>query len=227
MKCFLKYLLFWAKISLDAKLWNAVLSFSKTKEAKSLNPIDKRLLDETLADFRDEGADLPTHKKERLEKLSSDLAQITQKFSEQVLDATNAWQLVVRDETKLKGLPETAKDAARLTAIEKLGKEEGKKAWVITLQAPSLMPTLQYLDDDELRRQIWSASDELGCSDPFDNKKLVSKILILRQEKAELLGKPDFSEVALSRRMAKCGKNADDFISDLHQKTLPFFHGRK
>ena len=51
---------FWAKISLDAKLWNAVLSFSKTKEAKSLNPIDKRLLDETLADFRDEGADLPT-----------------------------------------------------------------------------------------------------------------------------------------------------------------------
>ena len=214
---------FWAKISLDAKLWNAVLSFSKTKEAKSLNPIDKRLLDETLADFRDEGADLPTHKKERLEKLSSDLAQITQKFSEQVLDATNAWQLVVRDETKLKGLPETAKDAARLTAIEKLGKEEGKKAWVITLQAPSLMPALQYLDNDELRRQIWSASDELGCSDPFDNKKLVSKILILRQEKAELLGKPDFSEVALSRRMAKCGKNADDFISDLHQKTLPFF----
>ena len=85
------------------------------------------------------------------------------------------------------------------------------------------MPALQYLDDDDLRQQIWSASDELGCSDPFDNKKLVSKILILRQEKAELLGKPDFSEVALSRRMAKCGKNADDFISDLHQKTRPFF----
>ena len=75
-------------------------------------------------------------KKERLEKLSSDLAQITQKFSEQVLDATNAWQLVVRDETKLKGLPETAKDAARLTAIEKLGKEEGKNAWVSYSTSP-------------------------------------------------------------------------------------------
>ena len=72
------------------------------------------------------------------------------------------------------------------------------------------------------QQEIWVASDELGCSDPYDNQKLVSEILRLRQEKAELLGKPDFSEVALPRRMAKCGKNADDFISDLHQKTLPF-----
>ena len=132
---------FWANISLDPKLWMAVLSFSESEEAKTLAPIDKRLLDETLADFRDEGADLPTEKKVRLEKLSSELAQTTQKFSEQVLDATNAWQLVVRSETKLKGLPETAKDAARLTAIEKLGQEEGKNAWVFTLQAlPSHRP---------------------------------------------------------------------------------------
>ena len=85
------------------------------------------MLDETLADFREAGADLPTEKKERLEKLSSELAQSTQQFSEHVLDATNDWQLVIRDETRLKGLPETAKETARLTAIEKLGREEGKK----------------------------------------------------------------------------------------------------
>ena len=214
---------FGAKIPLDPKLWSAVVAFSESEDAKTLDPIDQRLLDETLADFREAGADLPTEKKERLEKLSSELAQATQQFSEHVLDATNDWQLVIREEARLKGLPETAKETARLTAIEKLGREEGKNAWVLTLQAPSLMPALQYLDDDDLRQQIWSASDELGCSDPFDNKKLVSKILILRQEKAELLGKPDFSEVALTRRMAKCGKNADNFISDLHQKTRPFF----
>jgi oligopeptidase A len=215
---------FWAKISLDPQLWNAVLAFSKTPEAKALNPIDQRLLEETLADFRDEGADLPTEKKDRLEKLSSELAQVTQQFSEQVLDATNAWQLVIREESKLKGLPETAKEAARLTAIEKLGKEDGENAWVLTLQAPSLMPALQYLEDNELRREIWSASDVLGCADPYNNQDLVSRIITLRQEKAELLGKTDFSEVVLSRRMAKCGKNAEDFIADLHQKTLPFFN---
>jgi oligopeptidase A len=215
---------FWAKISLDPQLWNAVLAFSKTPEAKALNPIDQRLLEETLADFRDEGADLPTEKKDRLEKLSSELAQVTQQFSEQVLDATNAWQLVIREESKLKGLPETAKEAARLTAIEKLGEEDGKNAWVLTLQAPSLMPALQYLEDNELRREIWSASDVLGCDDPYNNQDLVSRIITLRQEKAELLGKTDFSEVVLSRRMAKCGKNAENFIADLHQKTLPFFN---
>lgn len=215
---------FGAKIPLDPKLWQAVLTFSQSEEAQTLSSIDKRLLDETLADFREAGADLPKDKKDRLEKLSSELALATQQFSEQVLDATNDWQLVVEDESKLSGLPETAKETARLTAIEKLGEDKGKNAWIFTLHAPSLVPALQYLDDDGLRQEIWSASNELGCLDPYDNHKLVSDILRLRQEKAELLGKPDFAEVALSRRMAKSGKNADDFVSDLHQKTLPFFN---
>ncbi len=214
---------FGAKIPLDPKLWQSVRSFSESEEAKSLSPIDQRLLEETLADFREAGADLPADKKDRLEKLSSELAQVTQQFSEQVLDATNAWQLEIKDESRLEGLPETAKEAARQTAIEKLGKQEGGNAWIFTLHAPSLLPALQYLDDDELRQQIWSASDALGCTEPYDNKNLVAEILRLRQEKAEILGKTDFSEVALSRRMAKCGKNADHFISELHQKTLPFF----
>ena len=123
---------FGAKIPLDPKIWRAVLSFSESNEAKTLDPIDQRLLDETLADFREVGADLPPEKKERLEKLSSELAQATQQFSERVLDATNAWQLVIREESKLKGLPETAKEAARIAALEKLGDKEGVDAWVFT-----------------------------------------------------------------------------------------------
>ncbi len=214
---------FEAKIPLDAKLWKAVLSFSETDEAKTLSPVDRRLLDETLADFREAGADLSADKKKRLESLSSELAQATQQFSERVLDATNAWQIVIKEEHKLRGLPETAKETARQTALEKLGDEEGKHAWILTLHAPSLVPALQYLEDDELRKEIWSASDALGCTDPYENQPLVAKILRLRQEKAALLGKMDFAEVALSRRMAKNGKTADHFISDLHQKTLPFF----
>jgi len=214
---------FSAKIPLDPQLWQSILDFSQTEEAKSLPAIDHRLLEETLADFREAGADLPEDKKNRLEELSSELAQTTQKFSEKVLDATNNWQIVIKEEAKLMGLPQTAKEAAHQTAIEKLGEEDGKNAWILTLHAPSLLPALQYLEDDDLRKEIWSASNELGCQPPFDNQELVADILRLRQEKAQLLGKTDFSEVALSRRMAKSGKNADDFVSDLHQKTLPFF----
>ena len=124
------------------------------------------------------------------------------KFSEQVLDATNDWQLVVREETKLKGLPSTAKEAARLTALEKLGEEEGKDAWVFTLHMPSMLPVLQYLDDEEIRQKVWAMSDRLCVDEPYANEPLIRQILALRQEKAEILGKDDFADVVLSRRMA-------------------------
>ena len=214
---------FGAKIPLDSKLWAAILGYSQTEHAQSLSPIDRRLLEETLADFQESGADLPDDKKKRLEKISAELAQATQQFSERVLDATNDWHLVVKEEEKLKGLPESAKEAARIAAIEKLGENEGGNAWVFTLHAPSLVPALQYLDDEQLRKEIWLASDALGCVDPFNNQELVAQILTLRHEKARILGKEDFSEVALSRRMAKSGKTADQFVSQLHLKTLPFF----
>ena len=97
---------FGAKITLDAELWKALQIFAESKEASSLQPIDRRLLEETLLDFKEAGADLPNEKRQRLEEISQQLAQVTQKFSEQVLDATNEWKLVVRKEDKLKGLPE-------------------------------------------------------------------------------------------------------------------------
>jgi oligopeptidase A len=214
---------FGAKIPLDKKLWQVIRRFSEKPEVQDLSPIDHRLLEETIADFQESGADLPTEKKDRLEKISSELAQATQQFSERVLDATNSWKLVVNEESRLSGLPQSAKEAARATAIEKLGEEEGKKSWIFTLHAPSLVPALQYLDEDELRKEIWTASDALGSEKPYDNQSLIATILKLRQEKAELLGKSDFSEVALSRRMAKSGERADDFISELRDQTAPFF----
>jgi len=115
---------FGAKIPLDPKLWQNILTYSQSMEAKNLSAIDRRLLEETLADFREAGADLPEQKKKRLEELSSELAQTTQKFSEKVLDATNDWQLVIKEEAKLRGLPETAKETARQTAIEKWAKKK-------------------------------------------------------------------------------------------------------
>ena len=142
---------FGAKIPLDAKLWQTIKNFAECEEAKNLDPIDRRLLEETIKDFSEAGADLPEEKRNRLEELSSELAKITQKFSENVLDGTNAWQMVVREKEKLKGLPPSALEAARQAAVEKLGMEEGKEAWLFTLHAPSMIPVLQYLDDEDLR----------------------------------------------------------------------------
>ena len=93
---------FGAKITLDAELWKVLQIFAESKETSSLKPIDRRLLEETLLDFKEAGADLPNEKRQRLEEISQELAQVTQKFSEQVLDATNEWKLVVREEDKLK-----------------------------------------------------------------------------------------------------------------------------
>jgi oligopeptidase A len=214
---------FAAKIPLDAKLWQAIKNFVECEEAKNLNPVDRRLLEETVKDFREAGADLPEEKRNRLEELSSELAKVTQKFSENVLDGTNAWQMVVREKEKLTGLPSSALEAARQAAIEKLGMEEGKEAWLFTLHAPSMIPVMQYLDDEGLRKEIWSASDQLGSVEPYNNSKLIQRILALRQEKAELVGKKDFADAVLSRRMAKNGQGAEDFISGLKEKTLPFF----
>ena len=214
---------FGAKITLDPKLWQALQTFAESEEATKLNPIDRRLLDETILDFREAGADLDDEKRKRLEEVSQELAQATQKFSEQVLDATNDWQLVVREESKLKGLPSTAKEAARLTSLEKLGEEKGKDAWVFTLHMPSMLPVLQYLDDEEIRQKVWAASDRLCVDEPYANEPLIRQILALRQEKAEILGKDDFADVVLSRRMARDGAKADEFVTELGQKSTPYF----
>tara|TARA_Y100000588_G_scaffold21508_2_gene21756 strand:+ start:3253 stop:5367 length:2115 start_codon:yes stop_codon:yes gene_type:complete len=215
---------FYAKIPLDQKLWSILKAFSETEEAKALEGTDKRLFEETVEDFREEGADLPPEKRERLEALSTELAQVTQKFAENVLDATNSWDLVIEDEEKLAGLPEVAQANARQAAIQKLGENEGQSRWRFTLHIPSMMPLLQYLDDDDLRRQVWEASGQVGRESERDNTELIRKILRLRTEKAGLLGKKDFADVVLSRRMAKNGARADDFVSDLQGKTAEAFH---
>ena len=214
---------FGAKITLDSELWESLQSFAESEQVSDLNPIDRRLFEETMLDFKEAGADWHEAKRKRLESISQELAQVTQKFSEQVLDATNEWKLVIRDEDKLTGLPETAREAARQTAIEKLGDTEGKEAWVFTLHTPSMLPVLQYLENDDIRKEVWAASNSLCVDAPFENEPLIRQIIKLRQEKAEILGKDNFADAVLARRMAKNGEKADQFISELREKTAPFF----
>ena len=209
---------FGAKVLLDQELWKQVNSYSLSEEAQGLEGPEKRLLEELVADFTEAGADLPEDKRARLEKLSSELALATQKFSENVLDSTNAWQKLIEDESLLAGLPESARIAAREAARQK-----EKEGWLFTLHAPSIMPLMKYLDDDSIRREVWEASTKIAWQGERDNTDLIRRILELRQEKAEVLGKRDYADVVLERRMAGSGARADEFVSELKDKTAKAF----
>lgn len=214
---------FFAKIPLNEYLWDLLETYSKTDEARSLPPVPKRALNETMEGFRQAGADLPPDKKARLEIIESELSQATQKYSENVLDSTNQWELIITDVEKLKGLPQSAIDAARAAAEAKGQGTVDAPQYRFTLKAPSMIPVMEYAEDAELRRAVWEGSTGVGRGDVHDNTELVWKILRLRHEKAQLMGKPNFADQVLQQRMAGNGRNALDFIHNLHAKIQSAF----
>ena len=214
---------FYSKVPLNSGLWNRIKAYSETEEAKSLSGTRLRFLEETLSDFQNSGADLPSEDKSRLMQIESELAQKTQKYSENVLDSTNQWELIVDNEEDLSGLPENSKAAALENAKSKeIGSEENPK-WRFTLQAPSYFPVLEHVHSDSIRKKVWEGTCSIGASGDYDNSNLVWEILELRQKKAKLLGKKNFADQVLQRRMAKSGATALAFVEDLHQRTKPFF----
>jgi oligopeptidase A len=214
---------FFAKIPLNADLWDLLVTYSKTEEAKALSGVRKRALEEAMEGFRQHGADLPPDKKARMEAIESELSQLTQKYSENVLDSTNAWELLIDDASRLKGLPQSAIDAARQEAAAKGHGSPEQPQFRFTLKAPSMLPVLEYLEDDEIRRQVWEASTRIGREGEHDNTALVWQILRLRHEKAQLMGKDHFADQVLQQRMARSGKAALKFINDLHERVRPAF----
>ena len=211
---------FFSGIPLNEALWKTLKIFSENQSAvQKLSPTKKRYIDETIADFRDQGADLPSEKKTRAAELQKQLAEATQKYSENCLDAINAWEKIVTDDAELAGLPETSIDAAKQSAEQKGHKD----AWRFTLQAPSLVPALTYADSEELRREMWEAYAKIGRAKPYENQKLVTKILTLRNDLAQLMGKSNFADHVIERRMATSGANALRFTKNLFDKVKAQF----
>jgi len=211
---------FFSKIPLNEHLWDLLVTYSKTEEARKLTPVQKRALDECMEGFIQAGADLPPDKKKRMEEIEGELSKATQKYSENVLDSTNKWELIITDLSKLKGLPPSAIAAARADAAAKgLGSDE-QPVWRFTLKAPSMIPVMEYLEDEAIRRQVWEGTAEIGRSGEHDNTALVWQILHLRHEKAQIMGKANFADHVLSHRMAKTGRSALNFVEDLHGRVL-------
>lgn len=214
---------FYSRIPLNAALWNRIKTYSQSDEAMALTGVQKRFLDETVRDFVNSGADLPENKKARLEEVQSELARITQKFSENVLDSTNTWELVLEDDTRLAGLPETSRAVLRSEAAAKdLGSEESPM-YRITLKAPVYFPVLEYAEDASLREEVWRGSITVGNGGDYDNTELVWEILKLRHEQAGILGKAHFADQVLAERMAGTGEAALEFVENLAERTKPYF----
>jgi len=209
---------FYSRIPLNEGLWNRLKTYAETPEAKLLRAAKRRFLTKTLDSFRHHGADLDPEGKKRLAEIDVELTKLTTKFSENVLDSTNAWDLVITDESKLAGLPPSALEAARQSA-----KAKGVEGWRFTLQAPSYIAVMTYLDDRAIRDQIWHAYASRAAEGEHDNRPLILRILELRREKARLLGFADFADFILHDRMAHKGERAMAFVEDLRTKTEKYF----
>jgi oligopeptidase A len=209
---------FYTGIPLDAALWQTIKTYTVTAEARALTGTRRRYLDKTMDSFRRHGADLDAAGKQQLEAIDVELAKITTKFAENVLDSTNAFELLLTDEKQLAGLPPSAVDAARQSAAAK--KQEG---WRFTLQAPSYLALMTYLDDPSIREQVYRANTVRATSGAWDNRPILRRVLELRRAKAELLGFANFADFVLEDRMAHDGRRAQSFLEDLKQKTLARF----
>lgn len=209
---------FYTGLLLNGPLYQRLRAFAETDEAKRLDPLRARLLEKTIDEFERHGAALSPEDKVKLASIDERLSQITATFSQNVLDATQAFEWVTTDVEKLAGLPESALAAARASAASK-----GLDGYRLTLHAPSLTAVLTYASDASLRELIWRASDSRCKEGAFANVALMQEILKLRADKAKLLGFANFADLATTDRMAKDSATVRRFLQELTDATRPAF----
>jgi oligopeptidase A len=207
-----------SSIPLSEGAWRALRGYAATDEAKALSGVKRRFLHKTLDDFRRSGAELDAAGKKRLSAIEVELTTLTMRFSQNVLDSTNAFEIVIGDAGKLAGLPSSVVAAARESAAAR-----GLPGHRLTLQAPSYLPAMTYLDDGATREALYRAYNSRATSGTLDNRPVLSTILALRHEKARLLGYASFADLVLEDRMAKTGEAARAFVDDLRARLSPRF----
>lgn len=205
---------FYSSIPLASGVFRRLSALARSDAASALDATRKRFLDKTVESFEREGAALDDAGKQQLQSLNVELSEVTTRFSQNVLDSTNAFELYVDDVARLAGLPPRAIEAAAESARSK-----GRTGYRFTLHEPSLTPVLTYLDDAALRERVYLAYHTRATSGELDNRALIERILELRQQKARLLGFANFVDLVVDDRMAKTGAQVKTFLEDLHQRS--------
>ena len=205
-------------ISLNQDLFKKVDAVYQQKDALGLTTEQQRLLEETYKGFVRSGANLSPEKQARLREVNKELSTLGIKFSDNVLNENNAFKLYIDKEEDLAGLP----DWFRQSAAEK-AKEDGQEGkWLFTLGNASRLPFLQYSENRPLREQMYKAYINRGNNnDKNDNKKIITDIIKLRLEKAQLLGFDCYSNFVLDNTMAKNSTTVMDFLNNLWSYSLP------
>ena len=214
---------FYAELGQNLALFARYKALRASPEYARLSPARQRILDNEIRDFRLSGAELPAEHKPRFQAIQEELASLAAKFSENLLDATNAFAEIVTNEAELAGLPADAIEAAREAAAK--DSQLSAPSWKFTLHMPSYLPVLQYADSRRLREALYRASatraSEFGPS-TLDNSPLIRQILALRHEDAVLLGYASFADVSLVPKMAESVTQVRTFLDDLARKAKPF-----
>lgn len=197
-------------------LFARVRSVYEQRDQLTLTQEQRTILEKTYKGFVRSGADLDAKSKQRYREISTELAELTLKFGENLLAETNKFELSIEDEKDLAGLPQYAKDAAA-----HLAKSKGKKGWLFTLQAPSYIPFMEHADHRALREKLFKAyMSKCVKGDQLDNQAYIKRIVSLRSELAQLLGYENYAAYVLEERMAKTVAGVQDFQEELVIKSL-------
>lgn len=209
---------FEARMSSDPGVYAVLRAYAETDEARALPAERARYLELTLDAMRRAGAGLDDASRARAEAIQSELADLSNRFQNHVLDGTNAFSLDVTDEARLAGIPASGRAQARAAA-----EAAGVDGWRFTLHMPSYLPVAQHADDRDLRRDMYEAFQARGTGDGRDNRTLIPRILELRRELATLLGYAHWADVQTEDRMARDGATAMRFERDLWERVEPHF----
>jgi oligopeptidase A len=207
---------FWTKLGSDERLYGKY----KAIDAAALNKEQAKAHSNALRGFRLGGAELQGAAKERFAAIQTRLSELSQKFSENTLDSTEAFAYFAT-EAELDGVPDDVKTTAR-----QLAKKDGKPGYKLTLKMPCYLPVMQYAKSSALREKLYMAyntrASESYEAGKFDNTPIMREILALRQEESQLLGYANFAEVSLVPKMASSPKEVTDFLRDLARRAKPF-----
>jgi oligopeptidase A len=210
---------YWTELGQNEALFAKYKALQASRDFSSLSEARRKIVENAVRDFRLSGAELAADRKARFAAIQDELAKLSAKFSENVLDATNAFSIVV-DEARTKGIPADSLHAAREAA-----QKSGKQGWKFTLHAPSYMPVMQYAEDRALRETLYRESatraSEFGKPE-WDNTGHIARIVELRRELAKLLGYATFAEVSLVPKMADSPAQVLGFLDDLARRARPF-----
>jgi len=215
---------YYAELAQNLALYQKYRAIRNGDGYAALNAAQKKVIENELRDFRLGGAELPEEKKERFMQIQEELSALCSKFSDNLLDATNAYSCVVEDEQEISGIPADERQVAAEAA-----REAGKKGWLFTLKAPSYGPVMQYADNRALRERMYRAyttrASELlseGSKADWNNTPLMTQILKLRAEEAQMLGFASYAELSLASKMADTPQQVGEFLLELAQRARPF-----